>query len=127
MFPVNIFRANARPGDFGQLTSMEFEILLSLADGDRHGYAIMQDVSVRSEGAVTVRPGTLYRAISRLLEAGLVSEVSAPVARGRGADDERRRYYALTTLGRRVASLEARRLARQVSTARARKLLKSEG
>ena len=106
---------------------MEFEILLTLADGDRHGYAIMQEAAERSDGAVTIRPGTLYRAISRLLESGLVSEVPATPARARGADDERRRYYSLTTLGRRVARLEARRLARQVSTARARKLLESEG
>jgi DNA-binding PadR family transcriptional regulator len=105
---------------------MEFEIILSLADGDGHGYAIMQEVAERTGGAVTIRPGTLYRAISRLLESGLVAEVDAP-ARARGADDERRRYYSLTTLGRRVAGVEARRLARQVSTARARKLLKSEG
>jgi DNA-binding PadR family transcriptional regulator len=127
IFLVNILRANARPADFGQVTPVEFEILLSLAEGDRHGYAIMQEVSERSEGAVTVRPGTLYRAISRLLEAGLVAEVSRAASRGRGADDERRRYYSLTTLGRRVAAIEARRLARQVSTARARKLLESEG
>jgi DNA-binding PadR family transcriptional regulator len=105
---------------------MEFEILLSLAEGDRHGYAIMQDVSARSGD--TVRPGTLYRAISRLLESTLIDEVDAGSPRlTAAADDERRRYYALTLLGRRVAALEAQRLARQVSAARSRRLLKSEG
>src|SRR5262245_26256324 len=123
MFPVNIFRAN--PRGLGPLTSMEFEILLSLAEGDRHGYAILQDIAARSEG-ITARPGTLYRAVSRLLQRELIEEVDAPV-RGRqsGAGDERRRYYSLTQNGRQVAEQEAQRLARQVRAARTRKLLKS--
>jgi DNA-binding PadR family transcriptional regulator len=118
MFRVNIFRENRKPGDFGAITPIEFEILLSLAGSALHGYAIIQDITDRSDGALTVRPGTLYRAISRLLGAGLIDEVD---------DDDRRRYYALTAEGRRTAATEARRLARQVSTARARRLLKSEG
>ena len=122
MFLVNIFRANIRPGDFGSLTSMEFEILLSLAGGDLHGYAIIQDIGERSGGTLTVRPGTLYRAISRLLDAGLIAEVTG----GRRGDDERRRYYAMTAAGRQVATVESRRLARQLETARARKLLKTK-
>jgi DNA-binding PadR family transcriptional regulator len=101
---------------------MEFEILLSLADGDRHGYAILQDIAARSEG-VTARPGTLYRAVSRLLQSELIEEVEAS-SRSRQSD-ERRRYYSLTTEGRRVAEAEAQRLARQVRAARSRKLLKS--
>ena len=123
MFPVNIFHRNSQ--DFSPLTSMEFEILLSLAEGDRHGYAILQDIAARSEG-VTARPGTLYRAVSRLLQSELIEEVDAP-ARGRpsGPGDERRRYYSLTQTGRRVAETEAQRLARQVRAARTRKLLKS--
>jgi DNA-binding PadR family transcriptional regulator len=104
---------------------MEFEILLSLAGGDLHGYAIIQDISQRSDGSLTVRPGTLYRAISRLLEARLIEEVDAPVKRG-AADDERRRYYAITKIGRQVAGIESRRLERQLVTARARRLLKSD-
>jgi DNA-binding PadR family transcriptional regulator len=101
---------------------MEFEILLSLAGGDLHGYAIIQDIGERSNGALTVRPGTLYRAISRLLDAGLIEEVG-----GGDADvDERRRYYAMTKAGRQAAASESQRLARQVETARARKLLKSK-
>jgi DNA-binding PadR family transcriptional regulator len=122
MFLVNIFRENIRPGDFGSVTAMEFEILLSLAGGDLHGYAIIQDIGERSNGTLTVRPGTLYRAISRLLVAGLIEEVG-----GSGADaDERRRYYAMTKAGRQVATIESQRLARQLETARARKLLKTK-
>lgn len=122
MFRVNIFRGNITPGDFGSLTSMEFEILLSLADGHRHGYAIIQDIAERSAGALTVRPGTLYRAIARLLDAGLIEEAAG----GRRDDDARRRYYALTRAGREAAAAESQRLARQVETARARRLLKSK-
>jgi DNA-binding PadR family transcriptional regulator len=125
MFLVNIFRANIRPGDFGWLTSMEFEILLSLAGGELHGYAIIQDIGERSGGSLTVRPGTLYRAISRLLDAGLIAEVRGSL-KGRAADDERRRYYAMTRAGRQVAAIESERLARQLGTARARKLLKTK-
>jgi len=121
IFRVNIFRANIRPGDFGSLTAMEFEILLSLAGGDLHGYAIIQDIGARSNGTLTVRPGTLYRAVSRLLDAGLIEEIGGPAA-----DDERRRYYSMTKAGRQVAAVESQRLARQLETARARKLLKTK-
>ena len=100
---------------------MEFEILLSLAAGDRHGYAIIQDIAARSSGTLTVRPGTLYRAISRLLDAGLIDEVDGPLA----DDDERRRYYRMTKTGRQAAVVESQRLARQLETARSRKLLKT--
>ena len=122
MFLVNIFRANIKPGDFGSLTSMEFEILLSLASGDLHGYAIIHDINERSDGRLTVRPGTLYRAIARLLEAGLIEEIAAP---RHEADAERRRYYRMTKSGRQAAAIESERLSRQLQTARARKLLKS--
>lgn len=101
---------------------MEFEILLSLAGGDLHGYAIIQDIGERSGGRLTVRPGTLYRAISRLLDARLIEEVAGPG----GEDDERRRYYAMTRAGREVAVIESQRLARQLQTARARKLIKTK-
>jgi|SRR5918993_3175567 DNA-binding PadR family transcriptional regulator len=124
MFRVNIFRANIKPGDFGSLTGIEFEILLSLAGGDLHGYAILQEIGERSAGALTVRPGTLYRAISRLLEAGLITELDG--SGKRATDDERRRTYAITKAGRQVAAVESERLARQLETARARKLLKSK-
>ena len=125
MFRVNIFRANIKPGDFGSLTSIEYEILLSLAGGDLHGYAILQEIGERSSGVLTVRPGTLYRAISRLLDAGLIAELDAGGKRSSATEDERRRTYTITRTGRQVASIESERLARQLETARARKLLKS--
>jgi DNA-binding PadR family transcriptional regulator len=119
---VNIFRKNIKPGELGALTGVEFEILLSLAGGDLHGYAIIQDIGERSGGALTVRPGTLYRAIARLLEARLIEEIAA-----RAPDaDERRRCYRMTRDGRQAAVIESQRLARQVDTARARRLLKTK-
>ena len=117
---MNIFRRNTATPDLAALTPMEFEILLSLAGGARHGYAIIQDIGERSGGTVTVRPGTLYRAVARLLEAGIIAEVD-----GDRGGDERRRYYAITSEGRRLADVEARRLERQVVTARARRLMKA--
>ena len=99
---------------------IEFEILLSLAAGTRHGYAIIQDIAARSDGAVQVETGTLYRALQRLVEHGLVS----PTAPRAGADDdERRRYYAITADGRRAASAEAARMAALVDRARATRLI----
>lgn len=103
------------------LTSVAFEILLALADGERHGYGIMQEVEDRTDGAVRLRPGTLYRAIGRLLDVGLLEETEERP--DPELDDERRRYYRLTDLGRRVAVAEAERLARAVRTARSKKLL----
>lgn len=107
------------------LTSVEFEILLSLAGTPRHGYAIKQDIEARASDAgepLVMRPGTLYRAISRLLESDLIEELDEAPERA-ATDDERRRYYRLTTRGHEAAKGEARRLARQVTAARARKLL----
>jgi DNA-binding PadR family transcriptional regulator len=121
---MNRYAGNRDPVSFLPLTTVEFEILLSLAGEGRHGYAIMQDVEARSAGALVLRPGTLYRAISRLLADHLIEERDAPP--GQDTDDERRRYYRLTPLGHEVSALEARRLARQVRTARARKLLQGE-
>jgi DNA-binding PadR family transcriptional regulator len=98
------------------VTTHEFHILVALADGDRHGYAIMQDVAVLTEGALKLSPGTLYRSIQRLLEEGLITELTARPAKG---DDERRRYYRVTALGREAAREEARRLAQMLKLARA--------
>ena len=104
------------------LTTTVFQILLALADEQRHGYAIMQEVEQRTGGAVQLRPGTLYRALNRMLEDGWLEEVEdRPKPE---LDDERRRYYRLTELGRRVAAAEARRLAREVEWARDKKLLR---
>src|SRR5690348_10625185 len=83
-------------------------ILLALTDGERHGYAIIQDVAARTDGELRLSPGTLYRSIQRMLEQGLIVE-----ARRRPAaalDDERRRYYRITPFGTAVARGEARRL-----------------
>jgi DNA-binding PadR family transcriptional regulator len=97
-----------------------FEILVSLASADRHGYQILTDVGDRS-GAV-LRPGSLYRALARLLDEGLVVELDERP--DPELDDERRRYYQLTALGRQVAAAEAARLDAQVRHARAAHLLK---
>jgi DNA-binding PadR family transcriptional regulator len=97
------------------LTPVVFEIALSLAAGERHGYEIMQDVERRTDGGIVLHPGTLYRALGRLLEQGLIEELEERPAAG---TDERRRYYRLTALGQAVARAEVERLAGQVSAAR---------
>ena len=107
---------------FLPLTSVAFEILLALADGEQHGYSIMREVERRSSGAVVLHPGTLYRALARLLESGLIEELGERPDPSR--DDERRRYYQLTATGVAVARAEAERLASQLAAARQRKLLK---
>ena len=100
------------------LTPAVFHILLALADQDRHGYAIILDVAERTGGALRLGTGTLYTAISRLLEQGVIEEPDErPSAE---EDDERRRYYRLTAFGREVANAEARRLAALVRMARSR-------
>jgi DNA-binding PadR family transcriptional regulator len=101
------------------LTPISFEILLALLHGERHGYAILQDVEARLRGRLPMRTGTVYRALARLLEAGLIQEAAAPA----GESDERRRFYVITTLGRSIATAEAERLADQVAAARAHRLL----
>ena len=97
-----------------------FHILMALTDEDRHGYAIIQDVERRTEGELRLSAGTLYRSIQRMLEQGLIVE-----ARKRPApafDDERRRYYSITSFGTAVARAEMRRLTQLVRLARARGL-----
>jgi DNA-binding PadR family transcriptional regulator len=103
------------------LPASEFQILLALADGERHGYAIMQEIERRSAGAVRLGPGTLYGSIKRMLAAGLIEESDARPAAS--SDDERRRYYRITVLGRLAATAEARRMERLVAAARAKRLL----
>ena len=97
-----------------------FHILLSLAEGDRHGYGIIQDVEQRTGGELRLSAGTLYRSIQRLLEQGLIVESTRRPAPAE--DDERRRYYRLTPFGTAVARAEARRLSELVRMARARGL-----
>ena len=101
---------------FLPLTPVVFEITLALAAGERHGYEIMQDVERRSDGHIVLHPGTLYRALGRLLDQGLIEELDERPAAGH--DDERRRYYRLSALGHAVARAEVERLASQVSAAR---------
>lgn len=107
---------------FLPLTPVVFEILLALAEGEQHGYAIMLEVERRSGGAITLHPGSLYRALNRLLESGLIEELDERPDPNN--DDERRRYYRLTSLGSDVARAEAARLESQVASARTRRLLR---
>jgi DNA-binding PadR family transcriptional regulator len=93
-----------------------FHILLSLADEDRHGYAILQDIAARTGNDVQLGAGTLYRSIQRMQEQGLIVETRERPARE--LDDERRRYYRITPFGSMVAKAEARRLAQLVRLAR---------
>jgi DNA-binding PadR family transcriptional regulator len=92
-------------------------ILLAVADRERHGYAIMQDVLARTDGKVRLGPGTLYGSIKRLLDDGLIEELDE---RPDGDDDDvRRRYYRITRLGRKAAAAESERLAILLKHARA--------
>ena len=95
-----------------------FHILLAVADEDRHGYAIIQDVAMRTDGELKLSAGTLYRSIQRMLEQGLIMETRERPAPEE--DDERRRYYRITALGTAVAKAEARRLTQLVRMARAK-------
>jgi DNA-binding PadR family transcriptional regulator len=111
----------ADPDSFLPLPTAVFHILVALADGDRHGYSIMQDVAVRTDGKVRLSAGTLYSSIRRMLEQGLVEELrDSPDP---ASQDERRRYYRLTRFGRRVAAADARRLSDLLTQARATGLI----
>jgi DNA-binding PadR family transcriptional regulator len=96
------------------LPPVTFHILVALAGGERHGYAIIQDIAARTDGELKIQAGTLYRSIQRMLEQGLVQETDSRIL----GDDERRRYYRLTSFGREVAQAEARRLEQMVRLAR---------
>jgi len=111
----------AQTEDTVALTPAVFQILLALADGERHGYGIMQEIALRTNGATRLGPGTLYRSIKRLLGEGLIAESDARP--DPALDDERRRYYRLTVSGRRAVSMEAQRLAQLVGMARAKRVL----
>jgi DNA-binding PadR family transcriptional regulator len=103
------------------LTQAVYQVLLALADEERHGYAIMQDVAGRTGGRLEMGPGTLYGTIKRMLRDDLIAETDKRIAPD--LDDQRRRYYRLTPFGREVARLEAERLQALVSDARTRLLL----
>ncbi len=115
---------NQGPESQLHLTPAMFYILLALADGERHGYAIMREITLRSDTVVRMGPGTLYRTIKQLLAAGLIAESGErpdPTL-----DDERRRYYRLTEQGFRAAAEEAQHWAQVVRLARAKRVLGGE-
>ena len=107
------------------LPQAAFHILVALAQGDRHGYAIMQDVAAGTDGNLKLNPGTLYTTIRRLLEQGLVIELDERP--DPEEDDERRRYYRLTDMGRDVAKAEAARIQQTLAFARQAGLIQKRG
>jgi DNA-binding PadR family transcriptional regulator len=114
-------RKEREPEAFLPLTPAVFHILLALADRERHGYGIMQDIAARTSGMVHMGPGTLYGSIKRMLADGLIEESGERP--DPELDDERRRYYRLTELGRRVLQAEARRLDQLLRIAQAKHVL----
>ncbi len=107
------------------LTPAVFNILLALADGEKHGYGIMLEVEANTKGQVLMGPGTLYGSIKRMLQADLIEESDERV--DPEMDDPRRRsYYRLTNLGRHTLRMEAERLASQVQIARAKNILATD-
>ncbi len=112
-----------RPDDIDSylpLPASAMHIIVALASGERHGYAIMRDVEALSGGSVTIGPGTLYGSIKRMIDQGLVEETDERP--DPALDDERRRYYRLTALGHHVGAAEQARLAALVDAARLRNL-----
>lgn len=106
---------------FLPLSPLAFQVLLSLADESRHGYAIIQEIAERTDGVISMRTGTMYLLLQRMVADGLIEESGArPKA---DQDDERRRYYVVTTLGRSVAAAEAKRLEAMVGQARRKQVL----
>ena len=112
------------PEEFLPLTPAVFNILLALADGEKHGYGIMLEVEANTNDLVKMGPGTLYGSIKRMLKADLIEESDERA--DPQLDDQRRRYYRLTDLGRRTLRMEAERLASQIRVAKAKNLLPSE-
>jgi DNA-binding PadR family transcriptional regulator len=100
-----------------------FQILLSLSDGERHGYAITQDIAGRTSAKVQLEPGNLYRSLKAMLDDGVIEESDRRPAAD--LDDERRRYYRITPLGRKVAAAEIARLEAVVADAKARRWVRS--
>ena len=107
------------------LTPAVFNILLALADGERHGYSIMQEIASQTRGQLRVGPTTLYRSIKQLLENGLIAE--SDERPDPALDDERRRYYSLTQLGQRVAVAEISRLEQTLAIAHSKARLRAPG
>ena len=112
--------AKGDPEELLPLSPAVFHVLLALADAERHGYGIIKEVRDRTNGEVNPGAGTLYAAVQRMLDDALIVETNDRPATG---DDERRRYYRLTALGRQVARAEALRLARVIRIASDKKLI----
>jgi DNA-binding PadR family transcriptional regulator len=108
----------ADPRSFLPLTPLAFQVLLALAGTERHGYGIIREVDERTDGLIKLRTGTLYTLLQRLLEELLIEDATAPAG-----EDERRKYYRLTELGRDVLAAEARRLESLISEARRKQVL----
>lgn len=121
MYIRNGYMAQKSPAAFLPLTAAIVHILLAVADQERHGYGIMQEVEQLTDGATRMGPGTLYGTIKRMLSAGLIEE--ADERPDPELDDERRRYYRITRLGMQVLQAESTRLANLLSAARAKKVL----
>jgi DNA-binding PadR family transcriptional regulator len=109
------------PDQLLPLRPVDLHVLLALSHRDRHGYGLVQDIAEESEGRLRLLPGNLYGVLSRLLRDGLVREKERRGARDQ--DDERRRYYGITTLGRRVLSAELARMRELLRLAETRRLL----
>jgi|SRR4051812_44284840 DNA-binding PadR family transcriptional regulator len=114
-------RLTKSPESFLPLTPVAFEILLAVAEGERHGYDVMLEIERRSGGRISPNPGTLYRALDRLVQEGLLTSAVRPV------DNDSRRVFSLSPLGRAVAAAEAARLSDQVLAAHSVRLFKRGG
>jgi DNA-binding PadR family transcriptional regulator len=114
-------RPSLSPESFLPLTPIAFEILLALAEGERHGYEVMVEIERRTAGRISPNPGTLYRALDRLVQEGLLTTAVRPV------EGEGRKVFALSVLGKAVAAAEAARLSDQVLAARSLRLFKGSG
>ena len=117
--------SNPLPENLLPMTPAVFNILLALADGEKHGYAIMLEVEANTNGEVKMGPGTLYGSIKRMLSMGLIEE--SDERPDPQMDDQRRRYYRLTGLGHKAVRAEAMRLQRQVSIAQGKQVLEGNG
>jgi DNA-binding PadR family transcriptional regulator len=107
------------------MTPTYFHLLLSLTEGKRHGYSLMQEIKHRTDGGIQLGPGSLYWSLNRLLEAGLIQEVDGPGEKEK--DDERRRYYRLTEKGFEVLAREAEVWARITRLAVEKKVIRDPG
>lgn len=107
----------AKPEEHLPLTPTEFQVLLALAEGERHGYALMQEVRTQTNGQIRLGPGTLYTLLDRLLNQNIIEESPR---RPEQNEDQRRRYYRLTRFGKKVLEAEAQRLEALIRAARKR-------